>query len=771
MSAGSPTLDQAGRLLRGPRSDARPRAVPADRPVVRVVTFTALAAYGLVRWATLMRPEPGWRLVGLLALAAVLAGGVPLAARVNRVAAVVPSIVILLLAFPVSGLRWHWLKHMSIARTTVRIEDGLGLLPNALVPYLGHNGDVRLVIVLGAAVLVLDAAAVLAFAGPSLGDGRRAAAALPLIALAVVPSTLIRPELPYMQGLLLFGLLAAFMWGERVRGGAAASAIGVIALAGVAGAIAAPRIDQRSPWVDYRAWAGTTVPVHVDSFNWNQTYGPLRWPQTGHEVFTVAGKADRDYWKAQDLDTFNGTRWIAGGAAGPALPAPSGDALSRWTKILHVSIVGMKTRDLITAGEGGQPPATLPGGVQQGTDPGTWQSGSAMGPGTTYTTTAYSPHPSDHALATAGRAYPKALLQSFLTLPLPVGPASLGAGTVPVTFPVFHSHGHATVSGPNPSFTGPVPHRLLAQPHQPLATVAIGLSPYAQAYDLARKLAAKARTPYAFVMSVRNWFSAAHGFRYTQTPPTHHYPLAAFLTTDKEGYCQQFSGAMALLLRMGGIPARVAAGFTPGTYDAKSKGWIVTDIDAHAWVEAWFPDYGWVRFDPTPSTAPARGGSAIEPILKKGLPTGASGVDAAQGRREAANAGAAATSRRHRAGEGINLWWLIPLGIAAIALLAWLVRRLTRQHISRADLLAELERALTRTGRPLHDGITLISLERRLHSSPEAEAYVRTLRLSRYGGGSGTPSSTQRRALRRELGRGLGLIGRLRALWALPPRL
>jgi hypothetical protein len=64
-----------------------------------------------------------------------------------------------------------------------------------------------------------------------------------------------------------------------------------------------------------------------------------------------------------------------------------------------------------------------------------------------------------------------------------------------------------------------------------------------------------------------------------------------------------------------------------------------------------------------------------------------------------------------------------------------------------------------------------VGLERRLHGSPDAEAYVRMLRLSRYGGDAAMPSAAQRRALRRELGRGLGFIGRIRALWALPPRL
>ncbi len=103
--------------------------------------------------------------------------------------------------------------------------------------------------------------------------------------------------------------------------------------------------------------------------------------------------------------------------------------------------------------------------------------------------------------------------------------------------------------------------------------------------------------------------------------------------------------------------------------------------------------------------------------------------------------------------------------------MAWVLRRATRDHIARADLLAELERALARTGRPLQDGVTLVGLERRLHSSPDAEAYVRTLRLSRFGSAAGAPNAIQRRALRRELGRGLGFIGRMRALWALPPRL
>ena len=77
---------------------------------------------------------------------------------------------------------------------------------------------------------------------------------------------------------------------------------------------------------------------------------------------------------------------------------------------------------------------------------------------------------------------------------------------------------------------------------------------------------------------------------------------------------------------MGGIPARVATGFTTGSFDEKQREYVVRDLDAHSWVEVWFPEYGWVTRDPTPASAPPRsqpdegelggdGGSAGAPDL------------------------------------------------------------------------------------------------------------------------------------------------------------
>ena len=79
--------------------------------------------------------------------------------------------------------------------------------------------------------------------------------------------------------------------------------------------------------------------------------------------------------------------------------------------------------------------------------------------------------------------------------------------------------------------------------------------------------------------------------------------LKDFLFTTHRGFCQQFASSMAVLLRTLGIPARVAVGFTPGTYDAGAGAYEVTTENAHAWVEVEFPHYGWVPFEPTPTKA------------------------------------------------------------------------------------------------------------------------------------------------------------------------
>jgi protein-glutamine gamma-glutamyltransferase len=77
-------------------------------------------------------------------------------------------------------------------------------------------------------------------------------------------------------------------------------------------------------------------------------------------------------------------------------------------------------------------------------------------------------------------------------------------------------------------------------------------------------------------------------------------PLAMFLFTIREGHCEYFASAMTVMLRQIGIPARLVNGFLAGEYNSIGRNWIVRQCDAHSWVEAYFPPYGWIEFDPTP---------------------------------------------------------------------------------------------------------------------------------------------------------------------------
>jgi transglutaminase-like putative cysteine protease len=776
-----------------------PVVTPADLPAmraaaharprrwVRSVAFAALCAYGVERWSRLFEHPSNWRLYGLVALAVAFAEIVPPVRRLalslgdhgrlwERLAGAVLAAAMIVAGFAVAGLRVDWIWHVRIAVSVRAIGHGLNAMGSVLVPYLGNEYSVTLVMTLGAAVLLLDAAAALAFAGRpdgELGDGRRAAAALPLVALAVVPSTLVPVRAPAIQGLILFGLLALFVWGERVVIGRRGAAVGLACAAGLIGVIAVPAISSSHPWVNYQAWGAVSAGTGPESFNWNQTYGPLSWPQHGQVMFTVRAQTG-DYWKAEDLTTFNGTAWVEGPTVNgsnqgllaesnivvngesvtsttPAsLPSPSAGAVRRYLHTAQVTIGHMSTFNVI-GGSGITLHPQIAGGVAPGSATGTWRAFRPLGSGDTYSVRTYSPTPSSAQLQNASeQIYPWSALTPDLSLVLPAQPGS----STQLTFPGFH------------------------QPLGSVRTNALQPSPYAPAVALARRLAAESSTPYNFVRAVQRYLDNGR-YVYDQRPQTSRYPLIDFLFQSRVGYCQQFSGAMAMLLRMGGVPARVAAGFTPGSLNKKRHTWTVSDTDAHAWVEVWFPTYGWVRFDPTPSNAPALRNSALADEPRPGQINKAFNeahlASPITGKRttttthsHTTHAAGAAGGSSSGGGSGGGGWPWIAGGIALTLLLAaWFWARTRRGPV---DPLGELERALTRTGRPLPGGATLASLESRFHGSPDAAAYVRALRLERYGHAAGAPTASGRRAVRSELASGLGLSGRLRAFWALPPR-
>jgi len=113
------------------------------------------------------------------------------------------------------------------------------------------------------------------------------------------------------------------------------------------------------------------------------------------------------------------------------------------------------------------------------------------------------------------------------------------------------------------------------------------------------------RTDYDRVVATARYLMDPANFGYTLSLPVYGAgdPLEAFLTETRVGSCEQFSTALALILRTWDIPTRLAVGFKGGEPDGADGSYVFLDRDAHAWVEVFFNDLGWVEFDPTPGSA------------------------------------------------------------------------------------------------------------------------------------------------------------------------
>lgn len=127
--------------------------------------------------------------------------------------------------------------------------------------------------------------------------------------------------------------------------------------------------------------------------------------------------------------------------------------------------------------------------------------------------------------------------------------------------------------------------------------------------ELAGKVTVNAHTPVDKVLAIRDWFLSKDEngeplFRYTDNPGIPDIPSASklsyFLFENRQGYCAYYAGATLFMLRALGIPSRIAVGFLTVDRSDKNKGWYWYYADqAHAWVQVYFPGYGWIDFDTT----------------------------------------------------------------------------------------------------------------------------------------------------------------------------
>ena len=122
--------------------------------------------------------------------------------------------------------------------------------------------------------------------------------------------------------------------------------------------------------------------------------------------------------------------------------------------------------------------------------------------------------------------------------------------------------------------------------------------------DLADGLTAGADSPYDKAVRIQNYLRTTYRYRLDVPPaPAGRDVVDYFLFDAPGGFCSYFASAMVVMLRLEGVPARVVSGYAMGDYDATQRAYRVPASSAHAWVEVYFPTYGWVEFEPTTSQA------------------------------------------------------------------------------------------------------------------------------------------------------------------------
>lgn len=120
--------------------------------------------------------------------------------------------------------------------------------------------------------------------------------------------------------------------------------------------------------------------------------------------------------------------------------------------------------------------------------------------------------------------------------------------------------------------------------------------------ELADSLTSGKETQYDKVVAITNYLR--NEFSYTLELPSSRAEagLDYFILERREGHCEYFSTALAIMLRMVGIPTRNVNGFLGGDWNPSAQYLVVTQNQAHSWTEVWFPEFGWVTFDATPSS-------------------------------------------------------------------------------------------------------------------------------------------------------------------------
>jgi Transglutaminase-like superfamily/TgpA N-terminal domain len=548
--------------------------VRVAKAAARTIAAAALPSVAIVvSWGRLEDPRLAGELVLVAVLAIVPALARPVAARVA------------LLFLSLAAAAWVAFGAQPWELLPYRDERVLAPLFDAFGAGVGDYYDILLPFdparrpemhgVLALAVFGFVAAIALLVAAR-----RPLAAAAVTIAGAGWPATLLDDAAVAVGTLALAGALsiALVLRARSVRTLVGGLVVAALVVGGAAWVSSATSFTREAV-VDWQAWnvRGPAPRALGVRFVWEARYDGIAFPPTTTEVLRITGSSRAQYWRASALDEFIADRWyedpslVLSRGTGkrlvrdPLAPDAARDE-STWLE-QHVEVRALVDDRLVAAGTPVSVEAPSLGTLF------TFASGMVRAQrtlprGTKYTVWSYVPDPAPAALEEAPARYPRTA-RRFIALwgrELPWFGAENRAQRVDAILD-------------DPSYAN--------------------LGAYRPLYERARGLTQRATSPYAAVLALESWLRQRGGFTYNERPPvTDGPPLVNFVTTSKAGYCQHFAGAMAVMARLLGIPARVAVGFTSGRL--RDGAWVVNDHDAHAWVEVWFAGHGWVPFDPTP---------------------------------------------------------------------------------------------------------------------------------------------------------------------------
>ncbi len=121
---------------------------------------------------------------------------------------------------------------------------------------------------------------------------------------------------------------------------------------------------------------------------------------------------------------------------------------------------------------------------------------------------------------------------------------------------------------------------------------------------LARDLTATELTPYDRAVAIEQYLRQYEYTLNVPMPGANDDIADYFLFELQKGYCDYYATSMVVLARAAGLPSRLVIGYVSGTYDPYNARYVVTEADAHAWPEIYFPEYGWIEFEPTGGRMP-----------------------------------------------------------------------------------------------------------------------------------------------------------------------